>query len=249
MRIALFSDIHGNSLALDAVLEDIEKQGGVDAYWILGDLVAIGPDPIGILERLTALKNAEFIRGNTDRYVVTGERPPPTIEDVRNNLEAITIFKSVNESFAWTQGAITVAGYFDFLANLPSDLNKTLPDSSQFLGVHASFELDDGIGVHPETTDEQLQQLFKNCSADLVCVGHTHKASDRQPKSLRIVNLGSVSNPPTEDLRASYVLLDANEAAYKLQHYKVSYDYAAFIAQCQQLRHPATEFIKGHYLK
>ena len=44
MRIALLSDIHGNPIALDAVLKDIEGRGGVDTYWILGDMVALGPD-------------------------------------------------------------------------------------------------------------------------------------------------------------------------------------------------------------
>ncbi len=77
MKNALLSDIHGNSVELDAVLEDIKSQGDVDAYWILGDLVAIGPDPVGVLQRLSILPNARFIRGNTDRYVVTGDRPHP----------------------------------------------------------------------------------------------------------------------------------------------------------------------------
>lgn len=55
MRIALFSDIYGNAIALDAVLAAIARQGGVDEYWVLGDLVAVGPQPIQVLERLTAL--------------------------------------------------------------------------------------------------------------------------------------------------------------------------------------------------
>jgi len=41
MRLALLSDVHGNTIALDAVLADIEQNGGVDGYWVLGDLVAI----------------------------------------------------------------------------------------------------------------------------------------------------------------------------------------------------------------
>lgn len=41
MRIALFSDIHGNTVALDAVLADIAQRGGADACWVLGDLVAL----------------------------------------------------------------------------------------------------------------------------------------------------------------------------------------------------------------
>ena len=77
MRIALLSDIHGNPLALDAVLADIEAQGGVDTYWLLGDFSSLGYDPVGVLERVTKLPNAFFLRGNHDRYTVTGERPGP----------------------------------------------------------------------------------------------------------------------------------------------------------------------------
>ena len=52
MRIALLSDIHGNPLALDAVLSDIAAQGGVDTYWVLGDFSSLGYDPVSVLERV-----------------------------------------------------------------------------------------------------------------------------------------------------------------------------------------------------
>ena len=91
MRIALLSDIHGNPIALDAVLVDVQAQGGVSGYWILGDLAAIGYDPVGVLERLKALPNACFVRGNTDRYVVTGERPNPTFSAVESDLSLLPL--------------------------------------------------------------------------------------------------------------------------------------------------------------
>src|SRR5438445_13079387 len=81
MRVAVFADIHGNSIALNAVLADITARGGADAYWVLGDLIAIGADPVGTLERLAALPNATFVQGNTERYLLTGERPYPSIQD------------------------------------------------------------------------------------------------------------------------------------------------------------------------
>jgi predicted phosphodiesterase len=58
MRVAVFSDIHGNTIALDAVLADITARGGADAYWVLGDLVAIGAQPVQTLERLAAVYRA-----------------------------------------------------------------------------------------------------------------------------------------------------------------------------------------------
>src|SRR6266702_2533265 len=85
MRIALLSDIHGNPIALDAVLSDIMAQGGVDRYWVLGDFSVMGYDPVGVLERVTKLPNVSFLCGNHDRYTITGERPGPTLEQAREN--------------------------------------------------------------------------------------------------------------------------------------------------------------------
>ena len=76
MRIALLADIHGNEIALSAVLRDIEARGGVNAYWILGDLVALGPQPVQVLEILSALPNTRFIRGiPTDMSCLAIGRP------------------------------------------------------------------------------------------------------------------------------------------------------------------------------
>lgn len=63
MRLALFSDVHGNPFALDAVLADIQRQGKVDAYWGLGDFAALGYDPVTPLERITALQHARSPAG------------------------------------------------------------------------------------------------------------------------------------------------------------------------------------------
>lgn len=248
MRIALLSDIHGNSIALDAVLTDIAAKGSVDSYWILGDLVAIGSDPIGVMERLLKLPNTIFTRGNTDRYVVTGERPSPTPNDVKNNLDLLELYQEVNNCFAWTQGAMATSGYLDWLANLPIDHRASLPDGTRLLGVHASPNRDDGNGVRPDSTEEELRNLVQGCSADLVCVGHTHAPRDITVDKIRIVNIGSVSNPNPPDLRASYVLLEADDKGYTLAHHRVEYDHAAAIAHCEDVKHPATGFIRRHLL-
>lgn len=68
MRFAVISDIHGNALALDAVLADIARHG-VDTIVSLGDNVSGPVDPAGTAERLMALGGAS-IRGNHDRWTV-----------------------------------------------------------------------------------------------------------------------------------------------------------------------------------
>ena len=71
MKLAIIADIHGNSLALEAVLDDVERSGGADAYWLLGDYVAIGFDPLAVMQRISVLPKAIFVRGNTDRLAAS----------------------------------------------------------------------------------------------------------------------------------------------------------------------------------
>jgi len=244
--IAVIADVHGNTWALDAVLADVAAQGGVDGYWVLGDLVALGPDPVGVLERLTALPNVQYVRGNTDRYVVSGERPPPTFADAAANPGLIATMIEIAGTFAWTQGALTAAGRLDWLMRLPLELWVALPDGTQFLGVHAAPGQDDGRGIAPDMPDEEIEALLQGCTADLICVGHTHRPMNRQLDRWHIVNLGSVSNPPTAERRASYALLHATEAGYHVEHRLVEYDREAVIRALERLRHPGAAFIAKH---
>ena len=246
MRIALLADVHGNDVALEAVLTDIEHRGGVDAYWMLGDLVAIGHAPIETLERLTKLPNARFVCGNTDRYTCTGERPPPTVEEVRANLELLPTLVEIEGDFCWTQGAVTAAGWLEWLSALPLELRETLPDGTRALGVHAAPGTDDGRGIRVTSSEAEIQALLADSEADLICVGHTHLPFDRQVGGKRVVNPGSVSNPPGSDVRACYAVISANQQGYQVELRRVDYDQEQVIATLQRIRHPAAKFIIKH---
>lgn len=245
MRLALFSDIHGNPLALDAVLADVQRQGEVDAYWVLGDFAALGYDPVTPLETMTALPHASFTRGNTDRYVVTEDlpvRPEQALEQPALLREVI----EVTRSFSWTRGYVSAAGWLDWLTNLPLDVRLTLPDGTRVLGVHAAPGRDDGPGLHPRHPDGDLEQRLAGCEADLIMVGHTHVPMDRQVGKIRVINLGSVSNPVTPGLQATYGLLEADAHGYRIQVRRVEYDREAVITAIEQSRHPTPAFLISH---
>src|SRR5436305_1471058 len=244
MRLAILSDIHGNPLALDAVLTDIRSQGEVDAYWVLGDFAALGYDPVTPLEKVTALPHASFTRGNTDRYVVTQDLPVPPEKALQDPSLLPEIIEAVR-SFSWTRGYLSAAGWLDWLRNLPLEVRLTLPDGTRLLGVHASPGRDDGPGIQAQHTDDKLEQRLAGCEADLVMVGHTHVPLDRQVGSIHVINLGSVSNPVTPGLHATYVLLDADERGHRIQLRRVEYDREAAIKAIEQSGHPTPSFLIG----
>ncbi len=243
VRIAILSDLHGNTITLEAVLADIQSRGGADGYWLLGDYAALGPHPAAVLERLSALPNAVFIRGNTDRYVTSGVLPGPRQEEVQARPELMPGFLDITRSFAWTQGALAACGWMEWLDRLALEQRTTLPDGTRVVMVHAAPGSDEGTGFHPFITPEEIQGLVKDCAADLLLVGHTHRPLDKTVDSVRVFNPGSLSNPVTEDRRAMYATLEADEQGYTLEPLRVVYDLQAVIDAVAAVRHPAPEFL------
>src|SRR5258708_20521055 len=137
MRLAILSDIHGNALAVGGGLADIQSQGEVDAYWVLGDFAALGYDPVTPLEKVTALSHAGFTRGNTDRYVVTGDLPVQPEKALQDPALLPEVIEAVR-SFSWTRGYLSAPGWLDWLSNLPLEGRLTLPYGTRLLAVHAS---------------------------------------------------------------------------------------------------------------
>jgi predicted phosphodiesterase len=240
MRIAVFSDTHGNTIAQSAVLADIERAGGVDAYWFVGDAVALGFDPVGTIQHLRALPGLKAVRGNTDRDTVRDaddidsgflartsqlpEQAPRTLAILRN--------------VAWTRGALMATGHLEWLASLPVEERVTLPDGTRVLLVHAAPGTDDGPGIRAEQSDEELAGILAGANADLVIVGHTHLPMERTVNGVRAWNLGSVSLPFTGEKRAMWTLLEADEEGYRLERRFTGYDTAEVLARLNAISPP-----------
>ena len=226
------------------MLADARAQGA-EQYWVIGDFSAIGPEPVAVLERVASLTALRVTRGNTDRYVVTDDRPPPDLAAVHADPALIPTYAGIASSIAWTRGFVTAHGWFDWLERLPLDLRLTIA-GVRVLAVHAAPGTDDGQGIHPGRSDADLRALITDADADLVVVGHTHEVMARRINHTTVINLGSVSNPRSPDLRASYVILEAKISGIELEHRRVSYDHQAFIAAVHRSRHPAAEFILSY---
>ena len=78
MKVAIISDVHGNRLALEAVLDDIARQG-VDATFNLGDLVSGPLEPNWTADILMDL-DFPTVRGNHERALI--EKPPEKLSSV-----------------------------------------------------------------------------------------------------------------------------------------------------------------------
>jgi predicted phosphodiesterase len=246
MRIAIFSDVHGNALALETVLADVKAAGGVDGYWFVGDAASQGYDPAACVRRISSLPDLKAVRGNTDHYSTadTHTIDAEFVEEAGQDLARAQRTFAIVANFYWTRGAVTATGQYDWLANLPVEKRVELPDGTRVLLVHASPGTDEGSGITVSQSDDEVAALLEGADADLVIVGHTHIPLDRTVNGVRVWNLGSVSNPPTDDKRAMWTLLEGDAQGYRLERRYAAYDVARVLAALEAAHQPAAAVIR-----
>jgi len=242
-RLAILSDVHGNLLALEAVLADLENQaqGAPDAVWVLGDLAVFCPWPAETLARLRAIANVAFLRGNTDRYLVTGQRPVAWVHSPDDWAAMPTLLAEREANFRWTVERLSYADY-EFLRDLPPRLEMDVPGYGRVVAVHAT-PIDDESVLLPETPDDQIRPHLSGLDARLLLYGHTHRPLDRIVDGVRIVNDGSVGLSLDGDRRPAYALLDfaAGECAVTLR--RVAYNHEAVTVELERVNHPGQNWV------
>jgi diadenosine tetraphosphatase ApaH/serine/threonine PP2A family protein phosphatase len=246
MRLAVLSDVHGNLLALEAVLADIGVEGAPDAYLVLGDLAAFCPWPAETLARLRELPEASFLRGNTDRYLVTGSRPQtPPVQSSDDWAKMPARVAERDANFRWTVERLSYADY-RFLRDLPTRLELDVPGYGRVVAVHANA-VDDETFLRPEASAAEMREYFAGLDARLVLYGHTHCPVDRtievEGVRRRIVNDGSAGIPLDGDPCPVYALLDFRNGECHVGLHRVAYDREAVIAELERVDHPAKGWI------
>ncbi|MEN8615337.1 metallophosphoesterase family protein [Dehalogenimonas sp. THU2] len=222
MRYAVIADIHANLEAFSAILADIGRRGGVDEYWVLGDITGYGPDPHACIELVRRLPGA-VVAGNHDAAAVR-----------RYPLHSFN--PEAAAAVEWTEGHLS-DGDIQYLRSLPATL-----ELQGFTLTHGSPRQP---GREYISSIPTAGQIFEIMTTPHAMVGHTHQPAvfKREEsgavvyipfkpgiglvvgKGRFIINPGSVGEPRDGDPRASYAIYD-NEATI-IRLYRVSYDVGA----------------------
>ena len=221
MRVAVMSDIHGFSLALETVLADLDRQGRWDAVVVAGDLCEVGPAP---REALTLLRERQardegfvVLRGNADRDLV----------------------EAAEAGGLWEQGyALREIGEegVAFLAGLPFDQRVTPPGGASpaddLLVAHANpHDLDRKLD--PAMSDRELREILGDTEAAVVAFGHIHIPYTRRLGRTLLADVSAVGNPKDGDLRSAYGVFtwDAETRAWRAEIRRLDYPLEATASQ------------------
>lgn len=200
--LALLYDIHGNLPALEAVLDDAGEQGA-DRWLLGGDMAAFGAWPVEVVARLRELDGAQWIRGNTERWLADPSELPadaPTVPALHAGRDALGP-GVVAELVALPERLTLLEGHF----------------------CHAS-PLNDMESFGREAGEDE-ERLIDGIQADRIVFGHTHLQFTRPgPGGVELVNPGSVGLPLDGDHRAAYALIDEERGVVAR---RVAYDHEA----------------------
>lgn len=248
MRIAVFSDVHGNLSALEAVLADIAEQE-VDDIIFAGDLCVFGPRPEACVDLVRRHDPViACIYGNTDAWV---NGPPLLSEDI--DAEERLRWQRVQNVVDWTREMLPEMDRA-WLRELPFHrrVSPTVSPHDDLLVVHANPKnVDDTI--YPATsmqqellgevrqTDADLDNLLGDLVVGVLAFGHLHVPSTRSWGDIELVNVASVSRPGDDDWRAKYAIFTWNGSAWDVQHRRVAYDRDAEIAAYEERQPPGWE--------
>jgi len=221
-RIAILSDIHGDTRALKAVIADARALGATE-YWLLGDILLPGPGREDLFELLDAIPITAAVRGNWDDCVLEALDGEYGLEDPQE-IQLLRLTQYLMEGLDPKR--------IDWLRSLPL-VEKKEVNGIRFSLTHNLPEKNYGGDLRPANVTENFDQLLDD-QTDMAIYGHVHKQLLRYgSQGQQILNPGTIGMPyfdwePIQNHRAQYALIDVEEdGVTNLQFRKVAYDYEA----------------------
>lgn len=241
MRVALFSDLHGNEVALRAVLADIERVG-VDRIICLGDVATLGPRPGAILHMLREL-GCPCILGNHDEFLLD-----PAL--IHTYTEAPIIVQAVD----WCRDQLS-SDELDFVRTFQRQTEIELDGDCRLMLFHGSprSHMEDLLATTPP---DKLDEMLGERRATVMAGGHTHIQMLRQHRGALLLNPGSLGlpfleymsgGPPRVLAHAEYATVEAKDGQVGVTLRRVPLDKAALRREALDTDNPLRGMLAAQY--
>ncbi len=204
-KYAIISDIHGNMVALQEVMNDLANQGEITGVILLGDFIDYGPqsnDVVDYLRNKFPYKILCNIWGNHERAIMLSDYSNFSSQ---RGVDSAKYTRSIllNDTLDYLNNEVNHSGKYEFEL-----------DGLKCLAVHGSIEDNYWKSIFPG--DEKGDYS----AYDIVFSGHSHyshmftKFYDADNPKMRnkhkvlFINPGSVGQPRNHNKNAQYSILD-----------------------------------------
>jgi putative phosphoesterase len=219
MKVALLGDVHGNHMALAAVL-DAARRADVEKLLVTGDLVGYYFWPGEVLELLNGWSIA-IVRGNHEDMLAQVRRDPAALAQIERQY-GIGLRTALQQ---------LSAQQLDWLGALPHPLALDVDGRHILLCHGAPWDVDHY--VYPDASDADFERCAQQ-EYDLVVLGHTHYPVDRMIGRTHVVNPGSVGQPRNRQPGAHWALFDTGTG--RVEARREDYDIAWVMERARELQ-------------
>ena len=230
MHIAIIADTHGNLIALDAVLAELEREG-VTRIVCLGDVAGLGAQPREVIARLRALA-CPVVMGNADEFLLK-----PALLDPARHPSVSDDLRRMHEMERWCAEQLGIDD-LDYLRSFQPTVELPLGDDdaeSQALLCYHGSPRSNQEEIRASTPEAELAEKLGPRRTLVMAGGHTHAQFVRRLDHSIILNPGSVGladetlpggghrNPPW----AEYAVLTAEQDRIGIELRRVPIDQTA----------------------
>lgn len=241
-RIALISDLHGNAIALRAVLAAIEREGA-DEIICLGDVATLGVAPAEVVDRVRELR-CRCIAGNHDDYLLDPARA-----------RAYTSNAMIRDAIDWCRAELSPE-QLEFVRGFEAGFELVRGANRRIRLFHGSPRSNE-TNLLADMPRAELERELGADRPDLSVCGHTHVQMLRQFDGMLLVNAGSVGAPFLEAYGGSgvpvilphaewaQIELDGDETSVALR--RVALDSGELWRAARASRNPMREALAAPY--
>lgn len=207
MKIGIVSDIHGNSVALEAVLREAEVQG-IEHLFILGDLVGYYYHPDTVLKQLKKWPH-DMIQGNHERMLGAARKSKHSARKIKEKYGSgiEMALRKIKEKD------------IQELLDLPKN-KRVIIDGVRFALFHGA-PWDENAYIYPDTEKEIMDKAASE-DVDFVFLGHSHHPFIYKKGNTVVANVGSVGQARDEGGAACWGIVDTTNKKLTLKRTKFS---------------------------
>lgn len=241
LRIALISDLHGNALAVEEVLSQIERHGA-DHLVCLGDVATLGPEPERVLELLHD-RDATCILGNHDEFMLR----PELVADY-------TRIPVLVDAIDWCRARLSSAS-LSFIESFLEMWELPLGNEQRLLAFHGTPS-SNTTDLLATTDAAQVEEWVGGAAGTVLTGGHTHLQMLRQHRGRLLVNPGSVGMPFKEYVAgaapevlpfAEYALVESSRTGIEVTLKRVALDAQKLRKSVLAVDYPLGAFLAKSY--
>jgi predicted phosphodiesterase len=198
MKVAVISDSHGDLVALQAVLEDLDARKP-DQVVFAGDLAQGGSQPVEVMDLLLA-RGWPLVRGNSDDFLV---------DLAAGNSLGFAATEAQLERGRWSIERLGPER-LDRLAGLPMEFRRPWAPNGPLVVVHATPWSTEDV-VLADAAEQVVRRMVTEAPAGVLAYGHIHSAYQRRVGDSVLLSVGATSWSNDVDGRPAYTILTLDE--------------------------------------